>query len=135
MIEIGLGLIAILAAAAISSGLTTGLVPFPLGNGAAIATSVFGLALVLRGLYRLARNRQTGDRRDLRSLGLAGSISALVIVVALAMPSLSQALNLVTIGGFPLGVYLMGQGVLILFVVVLFVFASWQNRIDRAGEP
>ena len=33
--------------------------------------------------------------------------------------------------GFPLGFYMAAQGSLIVFVVMLFVFAKQQNRIDR----
>jgi putative solute:sodium symporter small subunit len=33
--------------------------------------------------------------------------------------------------GFPLGFYMAAQGSLIIFVVMLFVFAKQQNRIDR----
>jgi len=33
--------------------------------------------------------------------------------------------------GFPLGFYMAAQGSLIIFVVMLFVFARQQNRIDR----
>ena len=42
-------------------------------------------------------------------------------------------LNKITIPvlGFPLGFYMAAQGSLIVFVVMLFVFAKQQNRIDR----
>jgi putative solute:sodium symporter small subunit len=33
--------------------------------------------------------------------------------------------------GFPLGFYMAAQGSLIVFVVMLFVFAKQQNKIDR----
>jgi putative solute:sodium symporter small subunit len=33
--------------------------------------------------------------------------------------------------GFPLGFYMAAQGSLIVFVVMLFMFARQQNRIDR----
>jgi putative solute:sodium symporter small subunit len=42
-----------------------------------------------------------------------------------------HALNKVTILGFPLGFYMAAQGSLIAFVVMLFVFAKQQDRIDR----
>lgn len=41
------------------------------------------------------------------------------------------SLNSVTILGFPLGYYMAAQGSLIAFVIMLFVFASKQNRIDE----
>lgn len=40
-------------------------------------------------------------------------------------------LNKVVILGFPLGFYMAAQGSLIAFVVILFVFARQQDRIDR----
>jgi putative solute:sodium symporter small subunit len=42
-------------------------------------------------------------------------------------------LNKITIPilGFPLGFYMAAQGSLIAFVVMLFVFAKQQNKIDR----
>jgi putative solute:sodium symporter small subunit len=40
-------------------------------------------------------------------------------------------LNTIVIGGFPLGFYMAAQGSLIAFVVMLFIFASAQDSIDR----
>lgn len=42
-----------------------------------------------------------------------------------------SALNAVTIAGFPLGFYMAAQGSLIVFVVLIFWFASQQNKIDE----
>ena len=43
-----------------------------------------------------------------------------------------KQLNVITIPilGFPLGFYMAAQGSLIVFVVMLFMFARQQNRID-----
>ena len=38
---------------------------------------------------------------------------------------------IIPILGFPLGFYMAAQGSLIVFVVMLFMFARQQNRIDR----
>ena len=38
---------------------------------------------------------------------------------------------IIPIVGFPLGFYMAAQGSLIVFVVMLFLFAKQQNRIDR----
>ncbi len=40
-------------------------------------------------------------------------------------------LNTINILGFPLGFYMAAQGSLIAFVVMLFIFASRQDKIDR----
>jgi putative solute:sodium symporter small subunit len=44
-----------------------------------------------------------------------------------------NSLNKITIPilGFPLGFYMAAQGSLIVFVVMLFLFAKQQDRIDR----
>jgi putative solute:sodium symporter small subunit len=42
-----------------------------------------------------------------------------------------HVLNKVTILGFPLGFYMAAQGSLIAFVVMLFMFAKQQDKIDR----
>jgi len=42
-----------------------------------------------------------------------------------------EQLNSVKILGFPLGFYMAAQGSLIVFVVMLFVFAKRQDTIDR----
>lgn len=40
-------------------------------------------------------------------------------------------LNKIVILGFPLGFYMAAQGSLIAFVVILFMFAKQQDKIDR----
>jgi putative solute:sodium symporter small subunit len=42
-----------------------------------------------------------------------------------------ESLNSIKILGFPLGFYMAAQGSLIAFVVMLFIFASRQDTIDR----
>jgi putative solute:sodium symporter small subunit len=42
-----------------------------------------------------------------------------------------HVLNKITILGFPFGFYMAAQGSLIAFVVMLFVFARQQDKIDR----
>lgn len=42
-----------------------------------------------------------------------------------------SALNTITFLGFPLGFYMAGQGSLIVFVVLIFWYASRQNGIDE----
>ena len=43
----------------------------------------------------------------------------------------APSLNKIVILGFPLGFYMAAQGSLIVFVVMLFLFAKQQDRIDR----
>lgn len=133
MAEIVLGFLAIVAAAGLALGLTDGLIPVPLGGGAVVTALLLGIALILSGTYRRARRRRQGSAFELRSAALALCFAAIATVVALVIPSLSETLNLITVAGFPLGLYVMGQGSLILFAVLLFVYAARQNRID-AGD-
>lgn len=42
-----------------------------------------------------------------------------------------KELNTTVIAGFPLGFYMAAQGSLVIFVVMLFFFASRQEAIDR----
>jgi putative solute:sodium symporter small subunit len=51
------------------------------------------------------------------------------------MPALSETLSLITFLGFPLGLYLMGQGILIVFVALLFAFALRQGVLDKTSRP
>lgn len=134
MAEIVLGLLAIAAAAGIATGYSDALLRFPLGSGGVITALLLGSALVLRGLYRLLRQKRSGSAYELRSAGLVGAIAGVTIVIALTMPALAETLNVLTIAGFPFGLYMLGQGTLILFVALLFVFAARHSRID-AGDP
>ncbi len=43
----------------------------------------------------------------------------------------SATLNKIVILGFPLGFYMAAQGSLIIFVIMLFWFASAQDKVDR----
>ncbi len=43
----------------------------------------------------------------------------------------SSALNGVVIAGFPLGYYMGSQGALIIFVVMIFVYAKKMNDLDK----
>ncbi|MDX2287415.1 MAG: DUF4212 domain-containing protein [Hyphomicrobiaceae bacterium] len=43
-----------------------------------------------------------------------------------------KELNTIVFMGFPLGFYMAAQGSLIVFVVMLFIFASLQDGIDRS---
>lgn len=135
MIEIGLGILAIMAAAGITLGLSDGLVPFPLGSGVIVTLAISALALMLRGWYRLSLKRGKHSRHRVRSTGLAFAVAGLAIVIALTLPALSETANLISVGGFPIGTYILGQGIFILFAILLFLFAGWQRRIDAAGDP
>jgi putative solute:sodium symporter small subunit len=53
------------------------------------------------------------------------------IVFSFGVHYFVNELNTITFLGFPLGFYMAAQGSLIIFVVMLFFFASAQDSIDR----
>ena len=66
-----------------------------------------------------------------RSRLLAAAV-VLLILAAISLPVvLHGLLDTVTLFGFPLGVYLVLQGSLIVLAVLAFSFAARQDRIDR----
>jgi putative solute:sodium symporter small subunit len=44
----------------------------------------------------------------------------------------ARELNGTTILGFPLGFYMAAQGSLIIYVVIIFIYARYMNNLDRA---
>ena len=129
MIEIGLGTLIILAVALTTSGLLDGIIPFPVGTLLLAVAAAVGALFILRGAYRIALKRSSGDQAGLRISRLAWTISSLAVFFGLLTPFLIDPLNLLTAGGFPLGHYLAGQGILIVFAVLAFLYAGWQARI------
>ena len=57
-----------------------------------------------------------------------------VAIFALGVPVLVQAFNAVTVSGFPLGFYLVAQGVPVLLGVLLFLFVIRADRIEDADR-
>ena len=43
----------------------------------------------------------------------------------------ARELNNVTFLGFPLGFYMSAQGSLIIYVVIIFIYARYMNNLDR----
>ena len=76
----------------------------------------------------------TPDKREeywRRTSRLMWIIMALWVLFSFIIPAFAVQLNDIRIFGFPLGFYMAAQGSLIVFVVMLFVFAWQQDRIDR----
>lgn len=53
------------------------------------------------------------------------------IIFSFVIHMFVDQLNTIKVLGFPLGFYMAAQGSLIVFVVMLFVFAKRQDTIDR----
>ena len=73
----------------------------------------------------------TGDRYWQRTSALMWVMLVLWIFFSFVVHFFVNALNSVSILGFPIGFYMAAQGSLIAFVVMLFVFARRQDGIDR----
>jgi len=71
------------------------------------------------------------DRYWQRTSNLMWTMLVLWIFFSFVVHFFVDALNAITILGFPFGFYMAAQGSLIAFVVMLFVFARRQDSIDR----
>ena len=74
---------------------------------------------------------QGEDRYWRRTSNLMWTMFALWVFFSLVIHFFVNQLNSIHFFGFPLGFYMAAQGSLIAFVVMLFVFAAAQDRIDR----
>ena len=43
----------------------------------------------------------------------------------------AESLNAIKIGGFPLGFWFAQQGSIYVFVVLIFVYVVWMNKLDK----
>ena len=71
------------------------------------------------------------DRYWQRTSGLMWTMMALWLLFSFVIHFFVNSLNSIVIAGFPVGFYMAAQGSLIVFVVMLFVFAKKQDTIDR----
>ena len=72
------------------------------------------------------------DRHQLQMLILAAAILSAVLLAIFLAVTLAPWLNEFGFLHFPLGYYLLAQGLLILIVVMAFWFIKIQERIDLA---
>jgi len=71
------------------------------------------------------------DRYWKRTSGLMWTMMALWLFFSFIVHFFVNSLNAISILGFPIGFYMAAQGSLIAFVVMLFIYAKRQDRIDR----
>jgi putative solute:sodium symporter small subunit len=140
MIEIALGVLVIAAALAILTGAGAAM-HFPLpdlfslfGITGTAAILMTGLTLITHGAYRRVLRRRTSGRHGLRSAGLMLTSLLCIGVLALVIPQLVEALNLMTIAGYPAGFYVAAQGALVILVMIAFVAVARQDWIDGQGD-
>ena len=74
---------------------------------------------------------QGADRYWQRTSTLMWTMFALWVFFSFVIHFFVNSLNQIKFLGFPLGFYMAAQGSLIVFVVMLFVFAKRQDTIDR----
>ena len=66
-----------------------------------------------------------------RTSGLMWTMMALWVVFSFIVHFFAESLNSIVILGFPVGFYMAAQGSLVVFVIMLFVFARKQDSIDH----
>jgi putative solute:sodium symporter small subunit len=83
--------------------------------------------------YRVGNmdNTQRDNEHWAATRGLMFKTLAIWLVFAFIIHFFAATLNGTSILGFPLGFYMAAQGSLIVFVVLLFWFASAQDKIDQ----
>ncbi len=71
-------------------------------------------------------------RANLRVITLLLTIWLLVgLLLSIAFV---DTLNRFSLGGYPLGFWFAQQGSIFIFIVLIFVYAKWMDRIDRQAE-
>ena len=138
MIEIVLGALVMFAALVVllkplAVGVAPALSLLPgVGAGATAALAISGLALVLHGTYRRLRKSEARNQHWLRTVAVTLVAIAGVLLVAFAVPLLAETLNIIKVGGFPLGFYMAAQGCLVLLAALTFVATRMLDGLDRS---
>ncbi len=135
MIELGVGLLMILGAAAIATGIAAtlagGIDLLPLiGLGGTAVLAAAGLLIGAAGALRLAIRRHDAHRHLLRSARLTAASLLILSALALGAPLAADMLNLVQMDGVRLGYLVAAQVSLAGLALLAFVWALRQNRID-----
>lgn len=135
MIELGVGLLMILGAAAIATGIAAtlagGIDLLPLiGLGGTAVLAAAGLLIGAAGALRLAIRRYDAHRHLLRSARLTAASLLILSALALGAPLAADMLNLVQMDGVRLGYFAAAQVSLAGLALLAFVWALRQNRID-----
>jgi putative solute:sodium symporter small subunit len=76
-------------------------------------------------------NTQRDEAHWSATKGLMMKTLAIWLIFAFIIHFFAAALNGIVILGFPMGFYMAAQGSLIVFVALLFWFASAQDKIDQ----
>jgi putative solute:sodium symporter small subunit len=131
MIELILGLLVLLMAGVLGTGLADGVLPVPApGLGSVAALIMLGLVLITHSLYRHRRDGGMSDRFWMRTAGTAGAMSLLTALLALVAPLFFAPLGLLKIGGFPVSYYVVAEALPICLVILIFHFVRRQDDIE-----
>ncbi len=80
------------------------------------------------------RDQSQTSVEDARPARLPVVALLLLALLALGVPLISPALNLVDVFAFPLGYFMVAQGSLIALMLVGIASARWQDRRRRATD-
>lgn len=75
--------------------------------------------------------RQQQRQYWFKTLGLTGLLLGAWSVITFVVPFFSEQLNRFTLMGLPLGYFMGAQGSLLLYLVLIGVYAHLMNRLDR----
>lgn len=66
-----------------------------------------------------------------RNLKITATLLAIWFVVTYVAGFFARELNSIILFGFPLGFYIGAQGALVVYVVIIFYYARYMNRLDK----
>ena len=67
-----------------------------------------------------------------KNLVITGILLFIWFIVTFVEAWFARELNQFSFLGFPLGFYMSAQGSLIIYVVIIFIYARYMNNLDRA---
>ncbi len=134
--EIILGVFVMAAAVGQSLGLAAGLLPLPPASlGTVLALVAFGGALAAHGCLGHVRKRPDDPAfaHQYWRVVFAGLVAVTLVAI---LPLAADPLSLATVAGFPLGFYLVAQGVLVVLAILAFRAAQHLDAIEsEATSP
>jgi len=66
-----------------------------------------------------------------KNVRLTAILLAIWFVVTFVVSFYARELNAITMFGWPLGFYMGAQGSLIIYVVIIFYYAHYMNKLDK----
>ena len=67
-----------------------------------------------------------------KNLRLTGLLLALWFAVTFLTTAFAREINAVSLFGFPLGFYMSAQGSVLVYVLIIGVYARYMNRLDES---